>query len=198
MRSSLFSGLLECGRTAEFVRINKLPGAGVHHEVLRLADRDFWDLLKFFESLEQEDRIALLKAIAVYEHSVGGLGSVTTLHRLLPLVEDSDRSVLDWILKNTRSYWYYGKNARSVTELDQIISINDSRRRENLAKEKERETSAKKLKAQKAGNNLANAIKRRDLKAFNNLLLTIHEYAVILGRDRFAYKLDRAIRDDSD
>ena len=126
--AEFFASLLSTGRSGRFADAQQLPGAGVHSTVLRLAGTHLDALLNYYAELNQSDRSLFIKAVAVYEDTVGGLGSVTTLHRLLPLTEDPSRTVLDWILSNTRSYRYYAHDAKSVNELDDLNRAQAARR----------------------------------------------------------------------
>jgi hypothetical protein len=80
--------LFRLGRAEDFAAIRQLPGAGVHSAVVRLADVHRRIVLAYFQGLAPADRGPFLKALAVYEDTVNGLGSVTLLHDLLPEVAD--------------------------------------------------------------------------------------------------------------
>ncbi len=122
------------------------------------------------EELSALERAAFVKALAVYENTVGGLGSVTALERVLPLIQDEDHAILDWILSTTRSYWYYSNGARSYAELQEIKAAHAERRAQNEKREAEIERFAKERKAKQASANLFNAIRRGDTKAVEALL----------------------------
>jgi len=167
---SLFQSLLSAGRSERFESIRSLPGAGIHSQVLRIADRYRDVLMDFFSKLSGMDRGCFIKAVAVYENSVGGLGSVTTLHRLLPLLADADHAVLDWILANTRSYWWYSHGATSFEQLEALRRARAIRRAESLQHEDDRAAAARVRRAARATANLYNAVRRGDSKAVSALL----------------------------
>lgn len=80
----LFERLLAIGRSDTFDAIARILGVDTHHNVLRLADQHRHRLVNYVEGLQPSDRQVFIKSIAMLEHGVGGLGSVTTLQYLLP------------------------------------------------------------------------------------------------------------------
>lgn len=190
--------LVSAGRANQFDAVRSLPGAGDHSEVLRMASRYQGTLSDFFSKLDNEDRCCFTKALAVYEDSGGGVGSTTSLPRLLSLLIDPDQTVLDWILANTRRY-YYSKGARSISELEAICRAQAIRRAESLRKEEERAAAARVRRAARATSNLYNAVRRGDIKAVASLLqqgadpnsttpegIPLQEFAVSVGRIEIA------------
>ena len=169
---AIVQALINCGRDEDYSAVAAIPGAGVHALVLRFSDTLRHSGLEQIESLSASDRVAFVKALAVFEHTVGGLGSVTALERVLPLIPDDDHAILDWILSTTRSYWYYSNGASSYTELVASRAAHAKRRAGNEAREAEREREAKARKAERASVNLFNAVRRGDLKAVQALLQT--------------------------
>lgn len=167
----LFERLLELGRDHRGAEIARLPGAGIHREVLRLADLHLPALLHFFDGLPPYDREVFVEAVALYEHTVGGLGSVTTLQNLLPMVGDAHDAVLDWILRNTNSYSYYAYEARSLEEYRAICSRRAKRKADAEFQETNRQAQAKARIAERATTLLYNAVRRGDLKAVRALLV---------------------------
>lgn len=167
---AIIESLVTAGRAEDYASVAAIPGASVHSEVLRFSDSLRRGGLAPIEELSALDRIAFTKALAVYENTVGGLGSVTALERVLPLIQDEDHAILDWILSTTRSYWYYSKGARSYAELQEINAAHAVRRAQNEKREAERERFAKERKAEQASANLFNAIRRGDIKAVEALL----------------------------
>ena len=137
--TTLLEILVTAGRVEDYAAVIDLPGAGVHAQVLRFSNSLRRDCLVSITKLSSLDRKAFAKALAIYENTVGGLGSVTALERVLPLVSDEDHAVLDWILSNTRSYWYYAHGAKSFAELESIKADNAARRARNELREAERE-----------------------------------------------------------
>jgi hypothetical protein len=207
---SLFQSLLSAGRSEQFSSIRSLPGAGVHSQVLRIAGQYLDELKAFFSTLQTADRRCFIKAIAVYKHSVGGLGSVTTLQHLLPLLPDPDHVVLDWILSNTRSYWWYSDGATSFSELQALHRARAIRRAESLRSEEERAAAAQVRRAARATANLYNAVRRGDTKAVAALLnqgaspesttpegVALHEYAVSVGQPEIAALLKERSADQN-
>lgn len=201
----IFEALVDCGRRQDFVGVTAIPGAGEHVQIMRFSDSLNRRGLQQVKVLPVVDRIAFVKALAVYEHTVGGLGSVTALRRVLSLIpEESQHTVLDWILSTMRSYWYYGNGASSYAELLASQEARARHRQENLAREVEREREAKARKAQRASDNLFNAIRRGDLKALEALLnkganpqaftpegVTVLQFAKETGRHEAAELLSR-------
>ncbi len=196
---TLLQSLLSAGRSGQFESARSLPGAGIYSEVLRLADRYRGTLLGFFAKLNNEDRCCFAKALAVYEDTVGGLGSVTMLHRLFPLFADTDHAVFDWVLVNTRSYWYYSHGAASYAGFEAALRYQELRRAESLGKEEERAAEARTRRAIRATSNLYNAVRRGDTNAVASLLdqgadpksttpegVPLHEFAVSAGRIEIA------------
>lgn len=169
--ADLVHSLLAAGQAGDYAAVLALPGADVHAKVLRFSDSLRGALLDEVAQLSAAERVAFAKALAIYENTVDGLGSVTAIERVLSLVDDEEHAVLDWVLTNTRSYWYYSHGAKSFTELQTIQRAHAARRAENEQREHERETIAKSQRAERATANLLNAIRRGDAKAVAALLL---------------------------
>ena len=167
--------LLQVGRTETFADIAGLPELCPSMAVVQLLDRCRDKLVPYAMRLSATDRIAFIKAIAVLEHQVGGRGSVTHLERLLPLVSDPERNFLDWILRNTTSYWYYAHAARSVEEYDISKAMIARRTAERIQCDQERQARDRARIAlegpPEATRKLYNAVRRGDLKAVRALLL---------------------------
>jgi hypothetical protein len=168
--SELNKMLLNAGRSIDFDSILSFPGAGSHKQVLNFSDKIRGQLLDEFCLLGFSDRVAFVKALAVYENSVGGLGSVTALHRILPLMPDDNHILLDWILSNTRSYSHYTYGAKSYADLMAIRNLHSLRVIENLRKEYVRAEQARSRRAVRATHNLFNAVRRGDIRAVHSLL----------------------------
>ena len=168
---ALCTNLLALGRKEDYAAIELLPGAGTHAEVLRLAGVRRKTLLGFFTELAPTDRVALVKAVAIYENTVNGLGSVTTLHALLPHIDDPDHAILDWILRNTRSYWYFAHSARSYEQYLIESRWRAEQTADNIQRDSERQARDRTRKALEATTNLYNAVRRGDLEAVQSLLL---------------------------
>ena len=168
--AAIIECLVTAGRAEDYAAVVAIPGASVHADVLRFSDSLRRGGLAPIEELSALDRTAFVKALAVYENTVGGLGSVTALERVLPLIQDEDHAILDWILSTTRSYWYYSNGARCYAELQEIKAAHAVRRAQNEKRDAERERFAKERKAEQASANLFNAIRRGDTKAVEALL----------------------------
>ncbi len=168
--AAIIESLVTAGRAEDYAAVASIPGARVHAEVLHFSDSLRRSGLAPIEELSALDRAAFVKALAVYESTVGGLGSVTALERVLPLIQDEDHAIFDWILSTTRSYWYYSNGARSYAEFQGIKAAHAKRRAQNEKRETERERFAKERKAEHASANLFNAIRRGDTKAVEALL----------------------------
>jgi hypothetical protein len=162
--------LLEIGRSERFSEIAGIPGLQDHSSVLQLAGVYHDDIVSFTKVLSSDDRVAFVKAVAMVEHSVGGLGSVTNLERLFPLADDPERTVLDWVLRNTKSYSYYSHDARSVEELELTRKRIAERRAARVQKERTRQAEDKTRIAAEATKTLYNAVRRGDLKAVRALM----------------------------
>ena len=167
--------LLQAGRTEALADIASLRELCPSMAVVQLLDRCRDKLVPYAKRLSESDRIAFIKAIAVLEHQVGGRGSVTHLERLLPLVSDPERILLDWILRNTTSYWYYAHAARSVEEYDSLKAQIASRTAERIQRDQERQARDRARIALEgpleATRKQYNAVRRGDLKAVRALLL---------------------------
>lgn len=116
--SQLLQRLLDCGMRNDFDAIRELPGAGNRGDVTRLTRGDSSVPTEFFNGLNITEQVAFLKAVAAYEDTADGVGSVTLLERLAPLKSlrhnDPRREAYAWILANTNSYWYYGGGMKSL------------------------------------------------------------------------------------
>ncbi|MBK7015124.1 MAG: hypothetical protein IPH39_05975 [Sulfuritalea sp.] len=162
--------LVEIGQSGNFLALADLPKFQDHRSVCSLADEHRNHVVAFARALAADDLIAFVKAVAMLEHSVGGLGSVTNLRRLLPLVPDRERHLLDWILRNTNSYWYYAHSARSVEEFDRENTRRAARTAERAAKDRLRQVQDRKRIAEAATRNLYNAVRRGDIKSVQALI----------------------------
>jgi hypothetical protein len=166
--SDFFEQLLEIGRYDRYEEIARVPGAGVHGDVVCNAGSG--RLVTFYKDLPTNDRHALIKAVAMYEDTVGGVGSVTALQRLFLLVNDPRGDLLDWVLQNSRAFRYYYHDARSLEEYKDICERIAARKAETLHREKGRELEAHERQATVATANLYNAVRRGDIKAVRALL----------------------------
>ena len=107
--------------------------------------------------------------------------------------------VFDWVLTNTSSYRYYSGGATSFAELRAERAWQSRRWQERQEDERNREAEAKARKAERATQNLHNAVRRGDIKAVRALLgqgasptvttpdgMGLAEYARLSGRSDIA------------
>jgi hypothetical protein len=168
---ALVDQLVAAGLAEDFAAVASLPGAGNHAQVLRFASSLRGDGLKaVVEGMTDAQRIAFIKALAVYENTVNGLGSVTPLCRLIPLAPGDDEATIDWVVSHTRSYDYYANGARSLAEALAAEAARAAGRAATARQEAERERVAKDKRAARASTLLYNAVRRGDLKAVQGLL----------------------------
>ena len=130
-----------------------------------LIDHGLSAVGKFSLGLIREDRDALIKAIAVFdEDAVREVGSMSMNRELLFYRPGGDNTALDWVLRNTRG-WYYGKGARSLEEYESSLVRAANRRMAAVAKEDLRYARSVQERARKATAALCNALCRRDAAA---------------------------------
>jgi hypothetical protein len=149
--------------------IYKIPGAFTHSDVSKYTHQ-CRSVLNEIEDLSPEEQASFVKSLAIYEQTVGGLGSATFLARVITLIEDPEHKVFDWVINNTTSYDYFTKGAKSFAELQEIKEAQQVRRHESLRLEAIRAKEAKARRAVKATGNIVNAIRRGDIKAVEALL----------------------------
>ena len=149
--------------------VEALPGAFNHRLVVKYTC-DLRPLLRELRALTQEDQSSFIKALALYEQTVGGIGSPTLLFHALPAINDPEQEIFDWVLTHTSSYNYYSNGARSFDELQRLESLSRARAAANLERESQRAAEAAARRADKANSNLFNAIRRGDAKAVTALL----------------------------
>lgn len=162
--------LLEAGKSADPNKALLLPGAGNFSDVSHFSGNLH---LRLLASWPLSDRIAFTKALACYEGSIGDLGSVSALWRVLPLFQDSPAvgyEVYNWILKNTDSLRQYRNHAVDFVEPDLAAIQRRLAIEANERKNYELAAPARERKRKKATANLFNAIRRCDLKAVDALL----------------------------
>jgi hypothetical protein len=162
--------LLQVGRTEAFSAISQTPDLCPNMAAVQVLDRQRYELVPFAASLSEPDRIAFIKSVAVLEHQVGGRGSVTHLKRLLPLANDIDQRLLDWILRNTKSYAYYSHGAHSIEEFELLNSQRAFRTSERVRNDQERQREDSERIAASATAKLYNAVRRGDIKAVRALI----------------------------
>lgn len=168
--TALVGQLLAAGLAEDFAAVAALPGAGNHAQVLRFASSLRGEGRNAIDAMSGAERSAFIKALAVYEDTVRGLGSVTALCQLLPLTPGEDEATIDWVLSRTRSYDYYANGARSLAEVLEAKEARAAGRAAAVRMEAEREQAAKEKRAARATTLLYNAVRRGDLKAVQGLI----------------------------
>jgi hypothetical protein len=187
--------LLAASPENQYADVLAIPGAGNHGQVVRYTYDLRGALLERIAALQPAEQASFVKALAVYEDTVGGLGSVTALQWVLPVISDPDHVVIDWVLANTRSYWYYSNGAKSFAEMWGRRASDACRQAENWREEQERQAEAKVRRGERATQKLYNAVRRGDIKAVKALLeqgasasastpegMSLAEYAAVNGR----------------
>lgn len=166
--------LLECGIRGDYVSIQTLPGAGDRRKVSQLTAGDLNVAAEFFNALRVPEQIAFLKAVAAYEDTAGGMGSVTLLETLASLKSlrhgDPLRDAYAWILANTNSYWYYGGGMKSLDGFQDWQHTKYEIAAENIRNDAARQAIDSARIAVKASGNLYNAVRRGDVKAVAALI----------------------------
>lgn len=172
--SQLLQQLLDYGIRGDFDAIKQLPGAGNRGDVARLTDGGLSVSTEFFESLHTVEQVAFLKAVAAYEDTAGGMGSVTLLEHLASLKSlrhgDPRREAYAWILANTNSYWYYGGGMKSLDGFHSWQHMKYEIAAANERIDAERQAKDRARIALKASGNLYNAVRRGDRKAVAALI----------------------------
>ena len=169
----LIDALLEVGRAGDLQSATELPGAGVHSQVVLASSCFRGAVVDKVAALPVEDRVALAKALAVYENSVGGIGSVTALQHVMCLFGDAVErgyETFSWISENTRSLWYYADRAVDFIEPDVAAVRRAAARAENERRNYELAAPERARRAERATENLYNAVRRGDIKAVQALL----------------------------
>lgn len=206
---ALADALVEVGRAGNPNAALALPGAGIHSKVVRAACQFRGSVINKIAALSAADRASFAKALAVYENSVGGIGSVTALQyvmRLFPDSVDQGYETFAWITENTRSLWYYSDRAIEFMEPEVAAVHHAAARNEVERRNYELAASARSRRAAMATGNLYNAIRRGDIKAVEALLAkgadpevfspsgeTLAAYALKLGREEITKQLEAAI-----
>lgn len=190
---ALIEQLVAAGLADDFAAVASLPGAGNHAQVLWFASSLRGAGRRVVDDMAPSHRVAFVKALAVYENTVSGLGSVTGLRDLLPLAPGAAHELIDWVLSSTRSYDHYSHGARSLDEFMAMKAAHAERRAERESNEAERARQARARREERATANLRNAVRRGDLGAVKALLSqrAAVDGGVIAGEplDRYAEEL---------
>lgn len=201
----LIDALIAASPEDRYAAVRAIPGAGNHDRVVRYTMELRGRVLDRIAGLPPDQQASFVKALAVYEETVGGLGSVTALQHVLRVINDPDHAVFDWVLTNTSSYRYYSGGATSFAELHAERAWQSRRWQERQDDERKLEAEAKARKAGRATQNLYNAVRRGDIKAVRALLgqgasptvttpdgVGLAEYARASGRSDIAELLSSA------
>lgn len=170
---ALIDALLEVGLAGDLHVATKLPGAGVHSQVTRASSLFRGAVIDKIAALSVRDRVSFAKALAVYENTVGGIGSVTALRYVMRLFNDDAEQGYEaffWIVENTRSLWYYADRSVDFIEPDVAAARRAAARAENERRNYELAAPARARRADRATGNLYNAVRRGDPKAVQALL----------------------------
>jgi hypothetical protein len=154
--------LLALGVCLRFDVVRALPV-----EALGIPTRHPTEVLDYFDQLPPGDRAPFIKAFAAYEDRGRGAGSTTLLHEMLA---SADYALIDWVLRNTGSYWYYAHGAQSYAEYEAIAHARAEVTAGNVKRDAERQTSDQRRIAAAATAKLPNAIRRGDALAIRALL----------------------------
>lgn len=154
---------------ADIVAVEEIDGAFKRDVVIKntIKLREVLDDIKLLPPVNQS---ALVKSLAIYEQTIGGLGSATILQGILPIIDDPDHLAFDWVIQNTSSYSYFTGPANSYAEIQEHKLKREAIAKINLQIEAQRAEEGRRRKAEKATQNLPNAIKRGDIKAVQALL----------------------------
>lgn len=225
MVNPIFSRLLDIGTRKAFDEIKDVPGAGSFEGVTKIV-HEFEFIRHYCESLKQNQRAAFIKAVAAYESSIdatphegsrmGPMGSTTSLQLLIPMLSKKYHdSVLDWVLRNTRSYRYFiaAPNIKVWREVERAYKErreNEKRKRreKSIELENKRKGEIAKRKATAATINLPKAISCNNLDLAHALLkkgarirkadkvglLSLAGYARTIGKNEVAEDIEESIR----
>jgi len=134
------------------------------------------------KSLSDGELEALIRALTVAERDIPGFGAgsvssiIWAFHCLEQRKQCRPDVLADWVLANTTNPYvpfghYNTSGARSVAEWDAYVQLRAERRVACIRQEKERKTMAAAGKAEKATKNIFPAIRRKDTKAVEALVL---------------------------
>ena len=177
--------LIAIGESQDFSELRQLfeefPPRSVSHFMCELPE--FWNSVT--DSLSDAELEALIRALTVAERDFpfsGGSvsGVIHTFHRLAERNLCRSDALADWVLAHTKNPWapFGGKMSRDMWEARQNPAkwAADRQRRAEYEVlswqlEQERHTIAAERKAEKATKNIFSAIRRKDTKAVQALLL---------------------------
>jgi hypothetical protein len=205
---ALVDALLEVGRSGDLHAATKVPGAGVHSQVVLASSCFRGTVVDKIAALPLDERVSFAKALAEYENSVGGIGSVTALQQVMHLFGDAVElgyETFFWITENTRSLWYYADRAVDFIEPDVAAVRRAAARAETERRNYQLAAPARDRRANRATGNLCGAVRRGDPKAVQALLAKgadptamtptgepLISYARVLGREDIVKQLEAA------
>lgn len=142
--------------------------------------QEFWHSTA--ESLSNAKLEALIRGITIAERDISSFngGSVSGIIWLFRCLEQRKQGrpddLADWVLANTSNPWapfgnYNEGGARSLAEWDAYVQRRDEHRVASLQRDKELHAMASEGKAEKATKDIFSAIRRKDTKAVQALLL---------------------------
>lgn len=152
------------------VVLEALPSFSKHSAVCRLVDVHREVLTAEVRSMSPDDRVAFVRAVAMLEQAVGGMGSVSAILYLLPVLGPERRKAIELALSDTPQ-WERRCNAWALGAGD--ILDYDSRQRalwERRDAHARKFQSEKETKLRRRSANLHRAIRNKDVKAVAELL----------------------------
>lgn len=177
----IVKALVSLGRVGELRPgdvLAALPSLASHQAVCRLVDIHQESLVEIADGLPPVERVALVRAIAMLEQAVGGMGSVSAVLYLLPILGPERREALALALQDTppeeRRCNAWSKGAVDLVDYDRRQMAQARRTSAHLDKV-EREQAEKRLRRTEG---LRRAIRNKDVVAVRGLLQ--------LGADPFA------------
>lgn len=174
----LVDHLVEIGRSGNFRDLEKIgdifPDAR-HGAFMRLRP-DAWDHVA--EILSEDRLLALIKALTLLEEypnfKAGSVAPVIWLFRRLPNANDRT-NLINWILSHTENdYLPFGSSnhgAKSIEDYHHRCKSIEERRKARHNAEENRQREAKTRKTKEASQRLFGAIRRKDTKAVEALLV---------------------------
>ncbi len=152
--------------------VERISGAFSRHIVISntgpIRSSEFLVQVK---SLSIDNQASFIKSLALYEQTIGGLGSTTSLLKVFEVIDDPGHEIFDWVINNTTSYDYFARGFKSYADLEVSKKHYRARVSANRKREAQRAAEGELRRAKKASSNLINAINRGDIKAVEALLL---------------------------
>lgn len=165
----ILTAITAAARSRELDAVRTVSGAGVHSAVVELSTHGR-EIVEWASGLLEEDRIPFIQALAAFEDTVGGIGSVTALRWLVRSPLDPNREALAWILAHTNAYSYYSHGAKSLEALDATEASAAAYRRNRTETITRRDAETRERVVDTATQRLPNAVRRGDRLAVEALL----------------------------